>query len=182
VVVILGVVVVVLFAYPWIEKRATGDRVHHTLLQRPRDVPVRTAIGAMAIAFYLVLTMSAMNDIIALTFHISLNATTWIGRIAMVVLPPIVYFIAYRWAIALQRSDREVLEHGVETGILRRLPHGAYVELRQPLGSVPQQYQGAPVPKRVNKLGLAGSPGTGSFLTPDPASEPEPLGALPQRR
>jgi ubiquinol-cytochrome c reductase cytochrome b subunit len=93
-----------------------------------------------------------MNDVVALKFHISLNATTWIGRIAMVVLPPIVYFVAYRWAIALQRSDREVLEHGIETGIIKRLPHGAYVELHQPLGSTPLQYQGAPVPKRLNKL------------------------------
>src|ERR1700757_4519761 len=63
-----------------------------------------------------------------------LLATTWIGRIAMVVLPPIVYFIAYRWAIAVQRSDREVLEHGVKTGVIRRLPHGAYVEVLPSLG------------------------------------------------
>ena len=76
-----------------------------------------------------------MNDIIALKFHISLNATTWIGRIGMVVLPPIVYFITYRWCVGLQRSDRAVLEHGIETGIIKRLPHGAYVELHQPLGT-----------------------------------------------
>ncbi len=118
-----------------------------------------------------------MNDIIALKFHISLNATTWIGRIGMVVLPCIVYFIAYRWAISLQRSDRAVLEHGIETGIIKRLPHGAYVELHQPLGPVddhghpiPLEYQGAALPKRMNKLGSAGAPGTGSFLFADPAS------------
>jgi len=175
---IMGLVFVLLIIYPFIETRVTGDRAHHNLLQRPRDVPVRTAIGAMAIAFYMVLTMSAMNDIIALKFDISLNATTWIGRISMVVLPPIVYFIAYRWAIALQRSDRAVLEHGVETGIIKRLPHGAYIELHQPLGPVdehghpiPLEYQGAAVPKRMNKLGSAGAPGVGSLLTADPPSE-----------
>jgi ubiquinol-cytochrome c reductase cytochrome b subunit len=99
-----------------------------------------------------------------------------------VVLPPIVYFIAYRWAIALQRSDRAVLEHGVETGIIKRLPHGAYVELHQPLGPVdehghpvPLEYQGAPLPKRMNKLGSAGAPGTGSFLSADPADEHDAL-------
>jgi ubiquinol-cytochrome c reductase cytochrome b subunit len=175
VVAVLGAVVVLLFAYPWIERRVTGDRAHHNLLQRPRDVPVRTAIGAMAIAFYVVVTLAAMNDIIALKFHISLNATTWIGRIGMVVVPPIVYFVAYRWAIALQRSDREVLEHGVETGIIRRLPHGAYIELGQPLSSVPLLYQGAPVPKRVNKLGLGGLPGAGSLLVADPPGEQDAL-------
>jgi ubiquinol-cytochrome c reductase cytochrome b subunit len=98
-----------------------------------------------------------MNDIIALTFHISLNAKTWIGRIGMVVLPAIVYYISYRWCIGLQRSDRAVLEHGIETGIIKRLPHGAYIEVHQPLGPTPLEYAGAPVPKRMNKLGRAGA-------------------------
>jgi ubiquinol-cytochrome c reductase cytochrome b subunit len=89
-----------------------------------------------------------------------------------------VYFIAYRWCIGLQRSDRAVLEHGVETGIIKRLPHGAYIELHQPLGPVdahghpiPLEYEGAPVPNRMNKLGMAGTPGSGSFLFADPPSE-----------
>jgi ubiquinol-cytochrome c reductase cytochrome b subunit len=175
---IMGVVFVLLTIYPFLEKRFSGDRAHHNLLQRPRDVPVRTAIGAMAIAFYLVLTLSAMNDVLAFKFHISLNATTWIGRIGMIVLPPFVYFIAYRWAIGLQRSDRAILEHGIETGIIKRLPDGAYIELHQPLGPVddhghpvPLEYQGAAVPVKMNKLGAGGSPGSGSFLFADPASE-----------
>ena len=176
--VIMGVVFLLLTAWPFIEKRLTGDYAHHNLLQRPRDAPVRTAIGAMAIAFYMVLTLSGMNDIIALKFQLSLNATTWIGRIGMVVLPPIVFFIAYRWCIALQRSDRAVLEHGVETGIIKRLPHGAYIELHQPLGSlddhghpIPLEYQGAALPKRMNKLGSGGAPGRGSLLRADPATQ-----------
>jgi ubiquinol-cytochrome c reductase cytochrome b subunit len=180
--VIMGLVFVLLILYPYIEKKFSGDIAYHNLLQRPRDNPVRTAIGAMAIAFYMVLTFSAMNDIIALKFDISLNSTTWIGRIGMVVLPPIVYFVAYRWAIALQRSDREVLEHGIETGIIKRLPHGAYIELHQPLGPVDEhghplalEYQGAPVPKRMNKLGYGGAPGSGSLLRADPASEQREL-------
>ncbi|MGH3554235.1 MAG: cytochrome b, partial [Mycobacterium sp.] len=175
---IMGLVFILLTIYPFLEKRFTGDYAHHNLLQRPRDVPVRTAIGAMAIAFYMVLTLGAMNDIIAYKFHISLNATTWIGRIGMVVLPPIIYFVAYRWCIGLQRSDRDVLEHGIETGIIKRLPHGAYIELHQPLGPVddhghplPLEYQAAPLPKRMNKVGSGGSPGSGSFLFADPPSE-----------
>jgi ubiquinol-cytochrome c reductase cytochrome b subunit len=181
---IMGLVFVLLTIYPFLEKRFSGDYAHHNLLQRPRDVPVRTSIGAMAIAFYMLLTLAAMNDIIAFKFHISLNATTWIGRIGMVILPPFVYFIAYRWCIGLQRSDRAVLEHGVETGIIKRLPHGAYIELHQPLGPVdahghpiPLEYQGAPVPNRMNELGSAGSPGSGSFLFADPPSEDAALRA-----
>lgn len=175
---ILGLVLLLLTVYPYLEKRFSGDTAHHNLLQRPRDVPVRTGIGAMAIAFYVVLTFSSFNDIIAYKFHVSLNATTWIGRIGMVVLPPIIYFITYRWCVALQRSDRAVLAHGIETGIIKRLPHGAYIELHQPLGPVdddghpvPLEYQGAPVPVKMNKLGSGGSPGSGSFLFADPPAE-----------
>ncbi|GAB5902204.1 MULTISPECIES: cytochrome bc1 complex cytochrome b subunit [Mycobacteroides] len=176
--IIMGVVFGLLTMYPFIEKKLTGDDAHHNLLQRPRDAPVRTAIGAAAISFYMILTLAAMNDIIALKFHISLNATTWIGRIGMVILPIVVYYLAYRWAIGLQRSDRAVLEHGIETGIIKRLPHGEYIELHQPLAGVdehghaiPLEYQGAAVPQRMNKLGSAGAPGTGSFLFADPADE-----------
>ena len=174
--VIMGIVFIVLAVYPFVEKRFSGDYAYHNLLQRPRDVPVRTGIGAMAIAFYMVLTLGTMNDIIALKFHVSLNATTWIGRIAMVVLPPIVYFVTYRWCLGLQRSDRTVLEHGIETGIIKRLPHGAYVEVHQPLGPLPLEYQGTAVPRKMNKLGSGGSPGSGSFLHADPAAEDAALG------
>ncbi|EQM29669.1 cytochrome bc1 complex cytochrome b subunit, partial [Rhodococcus erythropolis] len=127
----MGAVFVLMIAYPWIEKRLSGEDSHHNLLQRPRDVPVRTAIGAMAIAFYVVLTISCVNDLIALKFHISLNAMTWAGRIGVIVLPAIAYFVTYRFCIGLQRSDRAVLEHGIETGIIKRLPSGAYLETHQ---------------------------------------------------
>jgi ubiquinol-cytochrome c reductase cytochrome b subunit len=180
--VFMGLIFTLLIAYPFLEKKFAGDTAHHNLLQRPRDAPVRTAVGAMAIAFYMLLTLACMNDIIALKFHISLNATTWIGRIGMVVLPPIVFFIAYRWAVGLQRSDRAVLEHGIETGIIKRLPHGAYIELHQPIGPVddhghpiPLEYQGAALPKKMNKLGSAGAPGSGNFLFADPESEDRAL-------
>ncbi|MFT4127764.1 MAG: cytochrome bc complex cytochrome b subunit, partial [Gordonia sp. (in: high G+C Gram-positive bacteria)] len=177
-VVIISLMFMLMFAYPWIEKRLTGDDAHHNLLQRPRDTPVRTAIGAMAFSFYILLTLSCMNDIIALKFHVSLNATTWFGRIGMIVIPPLAYFIAYRWALSLQRSDRAVLAHGIETGIIKRLPQGEYIELHQPLGpvdshghAIPLPYEGAAIPKRMNKLGSAGSPGTGSILLADPPEE-----------
>ncbi|MTK31173.1 cytochrome b [Nocardia seriolae] len=182
---IMGLVFTVLIAYPWIEKRLTGDTARHNLLQRPRDVPVRTAIGAMAIAFYMVLTLACVNDILSLKFDISLNATTWFFRIALLLAPPLAYFVAYRFCIGLQRSDRAVLEHGIETGVIKRLPHGEYIEVHQPLGPVDSHghpiqldYQGAPVPKRMSKLGSAGKPGTGSFLRADPASEQEQNVAL----
>jgi ubiquinol-cytochrome c reductase cytochrome b subunit len=172
--------------YPWIEKKFTKDYAHHNLLQRPRDVPVRTSLGVMAITFFMVALLSAANDVLAEKFDISLNATTWMGRIGLLVLPPLAYAITYRLCLGLQRSDRMVLEHGVETGIIKRLPHGEFIEVHQPLGPVdehghpiPLEYQGTPVPKKMNKLGMAGAPVAGSLLTPDP---PEETAALEKAR
>ncbi|GAA3055599.1 cytochrome bc complex cytochrome b subunit [Pseudonocardia yunnanensis] len=172
--------------YPWVERRFTKDNALHNLLQRPRDVPVRTSLGVMGISFYAVLVLSGSNDLIAYFFNISLNATTWAGRIGVLVVPPIAYYVTYRICIGLQRSDRAVLEHGIETGIIRRLPHGEFIEVHQPLNGVdaqghpiPLAYQGAPVPKRMNQLGLGGAPVHGSLLTPDP---PEQTAALERAR
>ncbi|MBB2934067.1 ubiquinol-cytochrome c reductase cytochrome b subunit [Amycolatopsis bartoniae] len=167
-----------LIGYPMIERKLSGDTAHHNLLQRPRDAPVRTSIGIMALSFFMVLELSGFNDIIADQFDISLNATTWAGRIGLLVVPPLAYFLTYRLCLGLQRADREVLEHGIETGIIKRLPHGEFIELHQPLGGVdshghaiPLEYQGASVPKKMNKLGAAGRPVPGTLLAPDPADE-----------
>ncbi|OSQ02993.1 cytochrome b [Corynebacterium diphtheriae] len=169
-----GVLVGLLVGYPFIEKKITGDDAHHNLLQRPRDVPVRTSLGVMAIVFYFLLTLSGGNDLFAYHFEVSLNAMTWVGRIGLIVLPPLVYFITYRICLGLQRSDREVLEHGIETGVIKIMPNGAFVEVHQPLGPVdehghpvPLPYAGAPVPKQLNDLGFGGEPGRGGYFTPD---------------
>src|SRR5919206_375295 len=160
-VVIAGLMFTLLALYPMIERKLTRDTASHHLLQRPRDVPVRTSLGAMAIAFYVVLLLSGANDVIADKFDISLNAMTWAGRIGLIIVPPIAYVAAYRICLGLQRHDREVLEHGIETGVIRRLPSGEFIEVHQPLGPVDAHghgelaYGGAPVPKKMNQVGGA---------------------------
>jgi ubiquinol-cytochrome c reductase cytochrome b subunit len=156
-----GILFTLLALYPVIERKLTRDTASHHLLQRPRDVPVRTSLGTMALAFYVVLLISGGNDVIAEKFDISLNAMTWVGRIGLVILPPIVYVFTYRICLGLQKHDREVLEHGIETGVIRRLPHGEFIEVHQPLGPVDAHghgqlaYGGAPVPKKMNQVGGA---------------------------
>ncbi|WP_080794033.1 cytochrome b [Corynebacterium pacaense] len=173
--VMLGILVVLLFTYPFIEKKLSGDDAHHNILQRPRDAPVRTSLGMMALVFYGLLTVSGGNDIWAYHFHVSLNAMTWIGRVGLIILPPIAYFVTYRICLGLQRSDREVLEHGIETGVIKQMPNGAFIEVHQPIGPVdehghpiPLPYAGAAVPKQMNQLGFAEVESRGGFFSPDP--------------
>jgi ubiquinol-cytochrome c reductase cytochrome b subunit len=160
-VVIAGAMFTMLALYPTIERKLTGDTASHHLLQRPRDVPVRTSLGAMALTFYVWLMVAGGNDVIADKFDISLNAMIWVGRIGVIILPPIVYVLTYRICLGLQQHDREVLEHGIETGVIRRLPSGEFIEVHQPLGPVDAHghgqlaYGGAPVPKRMNHVGGA---------------------------
>ncbi len=184
-VVLPGVLSVLPMLYPFIEARFNKDRKAHHLLQRPRDVPSRTALGAMAVAFYLVLVLSGANDVIAFKFGISLNAMTWAGRIGLLLIPPIAYWATHRICLGLQQHDREVLAHGVETGIIKRLPDGRFVELHQPLaeadehGHVELEYAGAPVPKKMNRIGAL-APTIKGFFYPieKPAPPPRSDGAV----
>ncbi|MCW2680089.1 MAG: qcrB [Frankiales bacterium] len=138
-VVLPGLIFTAMALYPWLEARFTGDRAYHNLLDRPRDVPVRTAIGTMSLTFYIVLMVGGGNDVIASVFHLSINQMTRVLQVSLFVLPPLVYVITKRWCLSLQHSDEELLHHGIESGTIRRLPSGEFVEETVPL----------PVPHRI---------------------------------
>ncbi|GCB52409.1 ubiquinol--cytochrome c reductase [Streptomyces sp. NL15-2K] len=123
----------VLYAYPFLERRFTGDDEEHHLCDRPRDKPVRTGLGVAAVCFYGVLLAAGGNDILAHTFKVSLNTLTWVFRIALVVLPPLAFLVARGVCHALQDADHERLTEGEETGEVRQTIAGGYVERHEPL-------------------------------------------------
>jgi ubiquinol-cytochrome c reductase cytochrome b subunit len=86
-----------LYAYPFVERRLTGDDREHELLDRPRDRPVRTAFGAAMLTFYLVLFVAGSHDILATWLGVSVQAITWVLRVALFVLPGVVGVVAWRW-------------------------------------------------------------------------------------
>jgi ubiquinol-cytochrome c reductase cytochrome b subunit len=135
-VVLPGILFTLMALYPFLEARFTGDRAYHNLLDRPRDVPVRTAIGAASITFYVILLVAGGNDVIASIFHLSINQLSRVLQVSLLVLPPIVYVITKRTCLSLQRSDDELVHHGIESGTIRRLPNGEYVEETVPLPAV----------------------------------------------
>ena len=131
--VIPGIITTLLISYPFIEAWASGDKREHHLLDRPRDAPTRTALGVMAITFYVLLWIGGGNDIIAVGFDLSINSVIWALRISLIVLPPIAFVITKRICLALQRRDREKLLHGRETGQIMRMPNGEFLEIHAPL-------------------------------------------------
>jgi len=139
-----GILFTLLAVYPFLEARALRDKRYHNLLDRPRDVPVRTGIGVMSIVFYVLLMIAGGNDIIASIFHLSINQITYFLRAAIFIVPPLAYVITKRICYGLQRSDEELLHHGIESGTIRRLPSGEFVEETVPL----------PVPNRILLTGV----------------------------
>ena len=136
--VLLPLVISLLFlgivaAYPFVEKWVTGDDREHHVLDRPRNAPTRTAIGAAGVTFYAVLWAGASTDLIATNFQMSLNHVLISMQILMVIGPVIAYWVTKRACLALQRKDREIALHGRETGRVVRLPHGEYIEVHEPV-------------------------------------------------
>ncbi|WP_125612151.1 cytochrome b [Specibacter cremeus] len=128
-----GIVFTLLFTYPWIERWITRDDREHHVLDRPRNAPTRTAIGAAGVIFYCVLWAAASSDLIATHFKVSLNDVIYWLRALFFLGPILGFIVTRRIALALQRKDREIALHGRETGRIVRLPHGEFQEIHAQL-------------------------------------------------
>jgi len=120
-------------AYPFIESWVTGDKREHHLLDRPRNAPTRTGLGAMAISFYLILFIAAGNDLIAIKLGLSINDITQALRILLFVVPPLAYWVTKRICMSLQRRDHDLVLHGRESGRVVRTAEGRFFEVHEPL-------------------------------------------------
>ncbi|MBX6749417.1 MAG: ubiquinol-cytochrome c reductase cytochrome b subunit [Micromonosporaceae bacterium] len=102
-VVVGGLIFVLLYAWPFIDRRLSRDTATHELLQRPRDHPVRVAIGAGSLAFLAILLIAAVDDVIARFTHLPVVAVLWVLRVLALLLPFVVGAVAY----AITRSVRD---------------------------------------------------------------------------
>ncbi|KRC35631.1 MULTISPECIES: cytochrome bc1 complex cytochrome b subunit [Oerskovia] len=132
-VVIPGLLFTFLAVYPFLEAAVTKDKREHHVLDRPRNVPVRTGLGVAFLTAFIILALAGSNDLIATHFHLSINAITWVFRVLLFVGPVIAFWITKRICLGLQRKDRELVLHGHETGRIVRFAHGEYIEVHRPL-------------------------------------------------
>ncbi|TPQ18658.1 cytochrome b [Streptomyces sporangiiformans] len=119
--------------YPFIEAWITGDKREHHVLDRPRNVPTRTGLGAAWLSLYGVLLIGGGNDIVATHLHLSINSITWFVRVAFFVVPVLTFIVTKRICMGLQHRDRDKVLHGRESGTIKRLPHGEYIEVHEQL-------------------------------------------------
>jgi len=100
-----GLTFLALYLWPFLERRITHDREIHHLLDRPRDRPARTGLGAAALTFYIVLFVAGSQDVIASTAGISVNGLNWVLRFTALILPVIVGRLVRRWCRDLAAGD-----------------------------------------------------------------------------
>ncbi|MFJ8196879.1 cytochrome bc complex cytochrome b subunit [Streptomyces sp. NPDC096152] len=126
----------VLYAYPFVEQRLTGEwRQEQHFCDRPRERPVRTGLGAAGVTFFGVLLLAGGNDIVAMTFRISVNALTWIFRVALIVAPVLAFFVTRALCRALLHVEQQRLVEGEETGEVRQTLTGGYESGHRPVTS-----------------------------------------------
>jgi ubiquinol-cytochrome c reductase cytochrome b subunit len=159
----LGFVMTAAALWPFLEQWITGDRSEHHVNQRPRNAPTRTGLGIAMVSFYGVLWLEGSNDILAQHFSVPLYTITWIARVAVFVVPVLSYIITKRICLGLQRKDQHLLEHGVETGIIRQLPSGEFIEETRPLDA-----EALAKLDVDGRLALPSSIGTGAEEVPPP--------------
>ena len=119
--------------YPFIEAWVTGDKREHHILDRPRNAPMRTAIGAAGVTFYAVLWAAASSDLIATHFKLTIEGVINALQILLIIGPIIAGIVTQRVCLALQKKDREIALHGFESGRIVRLPGGEYIEVHEQL-------------------------------------------------
>ncbi|WP_375390091.1 cytochrome bc complex cytochrome b subunit [uncultured Amnibacterium sp.] len=132
-VVVLGLFIVTVMAYPFLEAWVTGDKREHHIADRPRNMPGRTAVGAAGVTFYAVLWAAASSDLIATHFMLSIESVITILQFTLLLGPVIAFFVTKRICLALQKKDRQIVLHGYESGRIVRLPGGEYIEVHEPV-------------------------------------------------
>jgi ubiquinol-cytochrome c reductase cytochrome b subunit len=86
----------ILYLWPWAERRVTGDRAWHNLLERPRDNPWRTGIGVAVVVWVLLVFVAGAVDRSYVFFGITYTSQIWAFRVAVWVVPLVALFVTKR--------------------------------------------------------------------------------------
>ncbi|MCW3068445.1 MAG: ubiquinol-cytochrome c reductase cytochrome b subunit [Solirubrobacterales bacterium] len=121
-----------MFAWPAIERRVTGDYRRHDLLDRPRDRPVRTAIGAAFLSWVVIIFAVGSTDRIFVRLHVPYEEQIHFWRVGVWLLPIIVFFATRQICRWLQRTGSHPLRDWEGAVIARRRDGGFEVVADSP--------------------------------------------------
>jgi ubiquinol-cytochrome c reductase cytochrome b subunit len=106
------VVLAVLAAFPWAERRLTGDYRVHNIADRPRDAPNRTAFGVAFLSWIFLIFIFGAADRIFVLWGLSYNFQLGFFRVAIWVVPFLLFFSVRRICRQLRAAD--LIEEGQE--------------------------------------------------------------------
>jgi ubiquinol-cytochrome c reductase cytochrome b subunit len=99
-----GIAFGVLTLWPWVERRLTGDRAEHHLLDRPRDAPARTATGVAGLLLFFIPFLEGGNDILAVLLNVTVESITRILQVSFFVAPVVLWLVTYWVCRSLQTT------------------------------------------------------------------------------
>jgi ubiquinol-cytochrome c reductase cytochrome b subunit len=99
------IVIGFLYFWPALERKLTGDRGWHNVLERPRDNPLRTGIGVGMVSWVVLVFVAGSSDRVDLTFGIAYIGQIWFYRVAVFVLPVVFGLLAAWVCRELQRGE-----------------------------------------------------------------------------
>ncbi|MDE3007530.1 MAG: ubiquinol-cytochrome c reductase cytochrome b subunit [Acidobacteriota bacterium] len=154
-VILPGLIFNLVFAWPALERKFTGDHEMHNLLDRPINRPKRTAAGAAVFALLAILFIASSTDVIANFFHLSLNTVLWAMRFLTFIVPIVTYPVTYKICKELQgvanagkRKTANVVTR-TSDGEYQATPSPAYVD------DVSHELEPTPVPAFITPSEVA---------------------------
>ena len=114
-----------LFSWPLLERRLTGDRAVHHLLERPRDNPWRTGCGVALFTFTAIPFFSGSMDRVYLQFGIPYEGAVRVLQVLWIVLPVVFGWAALVVCRNLRASELRPLR-GVTASMVARDAAGGF--------------------------------------------------------
>jgi ubiquinol-cytochrome c reductase cytochrome b subunit len=108
-VVLPGVTFALLYAWPFLDRRLTGDRETHHITGRPRDCPLRTAIGIGALTFFAVLIVAGGEELLSQWTRWPVEEIRSVLRGVALGLPLITGVLTYFIVRRLRQSEKASL-------------------------------------------------------------------------
>jgi len=135
-----------LYSWPWLERKITRDARRHDLLDRPRDNPWRTALGAAFFTWVATIFVAGSADRILVRVGFPYPSQIWFFRIFALLAPIVVFILTRRICRELLASESHPLR-GWSGTVVRRTPGGGFSAL-EPVRSEAQNGDAAPPVER----------------------------------
>jgi ubiquinol-cytochrome c reductase cytochrome b subunit len=123
-----GIVFTTIYLWPWAERRIAGDRRRRDLLDRPRDKPWRTALGAGFFSWVAIIFIAGAADRILVSVGFGYEGQVWFFRVAAFVVPFIVFLVTRRICEELKVTETHPLR-GFVGSTVRRRSDGGFEEI-----------------------------------------------------